>query len=83
MEPEQFKEVSLGHTFLTATDSQLLVPSVPTCTKSDMGRVIDFGIMSVSLLFILQAIDVVPTPTVPHLGAVVRLNRFAKQVRTR
>ena len=68
MEPEQFKEVPLGHTFLTATDSQLLVPSVPTCSKSEMGRVIDFGTMSVSLLLILQAIDVVPTPTVPHLS---------------
>ena len=83
MEPDQFQEVSLGHTFLSSTDSQLLVPCVPTCTKSLLGRVIDFGIMSISLLPILQAIDVVNTPTVPHLGVVVRLKRSAKQVRTR
>ena len=39
--------------------------------------------MSISLLPILQAIDVVNTPTVPHLGVVVRLKRSAKQVSTR
>jgi len=54
-----------------------------TRTKSLMGRVIDFGIMSISLLPILQAIDVVNAPAVPHLGVVVRLKRSAKQVRTR
>ena len=81
MEPVQFQEVSLGHTFLSSTDSQLLVPCVPTCTKSMFGRVIDFGIMSISLLPMLLANDVVNTPTVPHLG-VVRLKREARQVRT-
>ena len=42
-----------------------------------------FGVMSISLLPILLAIDVVNTPTVPHLGVVVRLKRSAKQVSTR
>ena len=83
MEPCQFQEVSLGRAFLSPTDSRLLAPCVPTCTKSLLGRVIDFGIMSISLLPILQAIDVVNTPTVPHLGVVVRLKRSAKQVSTR
>ena len=41
MEPDQFQEVSLGHTFRSSTDSQLLVPCVLTCTKSLLGGVID------------------------------------------
>ena len=83
MEPNQFMDAQLGNTFLSSTLSQLLEPDAPTCTKSAMGRVIDFGIMSISLLPLLLAIDVANTPTVPHLGVLIRLKRSARQVRTR
>jgi len=83
MEPAQFEEAQLGATFLSTTSSQILAPDAPTCVQSVMGRTIDFGIMSISLMPLLLAIDVVNTPTAPHLGVLIRLKKTARQVRTR
>ena len=78
MEPAQFEEAQIGATFLSSTSAQIVAPDATTCIQSAAGRVIDFGIMSISLLPLLLAIDVINTPTVPHLGVLIRQKENSK-----